>query len=212
MHYQRWRKTGNTGPAGHMQVRGKCSFADCGRPHAARGLCAGHYRQSRSGDTLRPLRRTGVSAAEKLDMKTQKTSTCWNWGGALSRGYGVIRVDGKKALAHRVSYELANGPIPEGLQIDHMCHNRRCVNPSHLQAVTAEGNRQNLSGAYMNSQTGVRGVHPLPDGRFSAFVKHRGKSYSVGAYTTVEEAASAVVAKRNELFTNNLLDRAEQEE
>lgn len=80
---------------------------------------------------------------------------CWEWTGAImSRGYGSVAVGGGKTdLAHRVAWEAANGPVPDGLQIDHTCHNadttcgggkdcshRRCVNPAHLEAVTQSEN------------------------------------------------------------------------
>lgn len=66
---------------------------------------------------------------------------CWGWTGALnSRGYGCIAVNGKSQLSHRRAYELLVGPIPTGLQIDHLCGNKRCCNPSHLEPVTAATN------------------------------------------------------------------------
>lgn len=62
---------------------------------------------------------------------------CWAWTGCLnSRGYGCVAVRGKSQLAHRVSYELLAGPIPTGLHIDHLCLNKRCINPAHLEPVT----------------------------------------------------------------------------
>lgn len=76
---------------------------------------------------------------------------CWLWTGAISaRGYGQIGVGGKTRSTHRVAYECMVGAVPPGLQIDHTCHNtdptcaggvtcrhRRCLNPAHLEAVTA---------------------------------------------------------------------------
>lgn len=69
-------------------------------------------------------------------------SDCIVWTGALnSRGYGCYAVDGVSHLAHRLAYIDAHGPIPDGLQIDHLCCNKRCVNPEHLEPVT---NRENV--------------------------------------------------------------------
>lgn len=62
---------------------------------------------------------------------------CWTWeGGTGSHGYGQISLGRKQRLAHRVSYELFKGEIPHGLVVDHLCRTPRCVNPSHLEAVT----------------------------------------------------------------------------
>lgn len=67
---------------------------------------------------------------------------CWNWTGSLTgQGYGRIRVGDKgRVVAHRFSYELYVGSIPDGLQIDHLCRNRRCVNPAHMEPVTSREN------------------------------------------------------------------------
>ena len=65
------------------------------------------------------------------------TSLCVVWVGSTnSRGYGLISIGGKVELAHRVAYEAAYGPIPDGMVIDHLCRVRNCVKPEHLEAVT----------------------------------------------------------------------------
>lgn len=68
-------------------------------------------------------------------------SGCWIWEGSLCRGYGSVCIDGKAYRAHRVSYQMHKGEIPEGLTIDHLCRVRCCVNPDHLEAVT---NKENI--------------------------------------------------------------------
>lgn len=69
-------------------------------------------------------------------------------GGKSALGYGFIwsKPHGRSLQAHRVSWEIANGPIPEGLVIDHLCRNPSCVNPEHLEPVTvAENTRRGLA-------------------------------------------------------------------
>lgn len=66
---------------------------------------------------------------------------CWNWLGFRNAGgYGLMSVKGKKVFAHRISYMIRNGAIPEGMVLDHLCMNPSCVNPAHLEAVTSGEN------------------------------------------------------------------------
>ena len=69
-----------------------------------------------------------------------KTETCWIWQGKKDYGYGRVGMNGTHHRAHRLIYEALKGPIPEGLQLDHLCRNRSCVNPNHLEPVTGAQN------------------------------------------------------------------------
>lgn len=86
------------------------------------------------------------TAAPLMDRLVQKIDVlapdgCWQWISTVnSEGYGQIRISGKQRGAHRVVYEELVGPIPEGLQLDHLCRNRSCVNPDHLEPVTHREN------------------------------------------------------------------------
>ncbi|MEU2393982.1 HNH endonuclease signature motif containing protein [Streptomyces sp. NPDC007369] len=73
---------------------------------------------------------------------TDAEGGCWEWTGhIMNSGYGRFWLDGEQQYAHRVAYEVLRGPIPAGLVIDHLCRNRRCANPDHLEPVT---NRTNI--------------------------------------------------------------------
>lgn len=110
-----------------------------------------------------------MTAAEWLgrmgDWFTPEPNTgCWLWmRSADSSGYGTLNLGGRTASAHRVAYEALRGPIPEGLQIDHLCHTRPCVNPYHMEPVTR---RENVLRGYRSRRepkryAACRRGHPL---------------------------------------------------
>lgn len=73
--------------------------------------------------------------------KVVPTGFCWEWHGSINlEGYGAIKQNTVRKVVHRVAYEYLVGKIPEGLVLDHLCRNRRCVNPDHLEPITTKEN------------------------------------------------------------------------
>ena len=145
--------------------------------------------------------------------KVEKTEGCWNWvGHRKPDGYGRWRIptgtgsNGKQHYVHRVSYEMAHGPVPEGMQVDHICHNTSCVRPSHLRLTSPKQNQENRIAANSGNASGVRGV-TKHQGRWLARVRHAGVNHYVGSFGTISEAEAAVIALRRELFTHSDMDR-----
>lgn len=136
-------------------TQGTCSIEGCGRATLARGWCRRHYlRWHRTGD---PLGREGSGDPFPDNllarMEPQPNGCIWFTGALNSEGYGVLQRLGRRVYAHRAAFEHFVGPIPEGTEIDHECHNadtacekgracphRRCVNVEHLRTVSHKEN------------------------------------------------------------------------
>lgn len=131
-----------------------CSIDGCDYPHEARGYCVTHYWRLMRGIPIdAPLVRRGRTEADRFWAKVDKDGPipefapdlgpCWIWVGAIAQqtGYGAFGVrrgvdDWPRVNAHRWAYLNEVGPIPEGLELDHLCRVRACVRPTHLEAVT----------------------------------------------------------------------------
>lgn len=184
-----------------------CSFDACERKHYGQGFCKSHYQKfARTGSPLGSVRK---APEDRFWPKVDKSGNCWVWtAGKNIAGYGSFTAFGRPVSAHRYSYEINVGPIPDRHDIDHTCHNRVCVNPAHLRATTRKQNIENQVGAQSRSRTGVRGVTPVrTKGKWRADVGHFGAQHYLGVFDSIAEAEAAVIAKRNELFTHNDADR-----
>ena len=190
-----------------------CTIPECETivgKNSARGWCFRHYqRWLRHGDPLGggPWL-PNLSTEERFWSKVEKTATCWNWTGATNEhGYGMVtRKDGQRR-AHRVAWTTLVGDIPDGMQVDHRCRKRACVNPGHLRIETTKQTAEHVAISNKNT-SGYRGVtFDKTWKKWRAQVRHCGKNYIAGYFTDVHEAGAAAKALRNELFTHNDLDR-----
>jgi hypothetical protein len=118
---------------------------------------------------------------------------CWDVtrpaGSDDNRGYRRVRVDGKKYSNHRIIWEMFNGAIPEGMQVDHINHDRADNKVENLRLVTRELNQRNQK-KHCTNTSGVTGVSYVKrTGRWAAYVYVKGKLRNLGTYPTVAEAA-----------------------
>lgn len=127
-----------------MTYHGDCECG-CGQP-AQRRFIRGHNRR-----VYGPPRAAAPLFERFVTKFRVSESGCWEWtGGKCGNGYGNMFLrkesDGrtKRIYAHRVSYEHFVGPIPDGLELDHLCRNRGCVNPEHLEPVTRGENLRRI--------------------------------------------------------------------
>lgn len=145
-----------------------CSIEGCNRAHYGRGYCTLHWnRWRRTGDPLmvRPHGAPAGDVAERFWSKVDKDGPippyrpelgpCWIWTRARDpKGYGEFGLARRSLRAHRWAWIDANGPVPDGLELDHLCRVPACVRPSHLEAVTsAENIRRGMAGRFNAAKT-----------------------------------------------------------
>ena len=95
---------------------------------------------------------------ERFWEKVDKSGNCWEWKAALTtKGYGYFYYKGVLTNAHRVSYEIANGLIPEEMCVCHTCDNRKCVNPKHLWLGTIADNNKDMVDKGRSINSGAKG-------------------------------------------------------
>ncbi len=150
-HYGRWWRNGDPVEL-HLDPDPPdvCQVEGCERGgRLRRGWCGKHYKRwQKHGDPHVVLESSGQTGnylpVEPRIHEYSETDEngCWVWTAAKTAedGYGKLSVEGTLTPAHRASYEVFVGPIPDGLDIDHLCRNRSCVNPEHLEPVTRREN------------------------------------------------------------------------
>ena len=200
LHYARWKRWGNPLEESHRKVRGSCSVGGGEGAHYGNGLCSKHWQERRRRDRHVPERSEVVYPDPETAFaeRTRWDHGCLVWTGALSGGkYGHLSVRGAQMLAHHYAWQRAGLEVPDGLFLDHTCHNEACVNVDHLRLATRSQNNAYRRGAQANNTSGRRGVTwSKAAGKWMA---RCGKEY-IGLFDDPDEAASAASARRREVY------------
>ena len=175
-----------------------CSIEGCDNVVRARSWCNKHWKRWRKhGDPQHAVKSYFRDPEASFLARTEQDGTCLVWtGGRISAGYGLMA---KRKLAHRHAWERVNGPIPEGMVIDHTCHRKSCVNVDHLRLATRAQNGSHLSGAHSNSKTGVRNVHLTKSGTYQVQVNLGGVAFG-GRHSSLADAAREAEQLRREIY------------
>lgn len=154
------------------------------------------------------------SVEDRFWPKVDKVSSpkgCWQWMAYITpSGYGQFAPKGTRAVvAHRVAWELTKGVIPGNKLLDHICHNKSCVNPEHLRIADKSQNAENLGKVPSNNKSGYRGVSWRTDQEVWRVAVKQGNRQYGSTHKLYELHIAAYMARelRNRLFTHNELDR-----
>lgn len=185
-----------------------CTIDGCDKTKYVKALCRPHYRRlSTYGDPLGGITTRAQAFAAKT---TPLDNGCIQWTARTNpvSGYGQFWDGATTVYAHRWSYANEYGPIPAGMDIDHTCWNRACVNVAHLRITTRKQNLENVGTLRTDNTSGYRGVSwSKQANKWWASINHHGKRIHVGLFNDIEEANDAVIEARNKFFTHNDMDK-----
>lgn len=181
-----------------------CSIEGCAATHYARSMCNRHYQAWRKAGRGEGFPRASASFGsfeEAFAARTERQGECLSWvGPKTDDGYAVSSVRRARKYMHVYAWERANGPVPPGMQVDHICWNRACCEVGHLRLATPAQNNAYRSGP----QPGR--THKLPrnvyrSGKaYGVQVKRGGVARWVGTYKTIAEADRAAHEARESYF------------
>ena len=167
-------------------MAGNCTIEGCDKKHFGRGMCSMHYeRVRRHGSPTIALTLVGDSDVHpdtviraRLSAGSTRVGECIEYTKTQRNGYGIVQVNGRRTGAHRVAYELHNGPIPDGMVVRHRCDNPPCIRIEHL---TVGSQVENIADM-VNRDRSTRGErssnHVLTDESVRDILKRLGKGSS----------------------------------
>lgn len=132
--------------------------------------------------------------------KVTKTEMCWEWNAGTQKGYGAFYLNGKMRPAHRVLYEHLYGEIEKGLEIDHTCFNKKCVNPMHLDKVTPSVNTRR--GKLNAGQVKLTYKSDIKESCKNGHLRNIGNTYEYGKTKTCRVCQLASVNRYNARVTS----------
>jgi len=169
-------------------LKGKCIHLGCFPSKEQAVAARKSFLSANPGNDRR--RRVWLPFTERFWLSVAKSEGCWEWTGfLLGNGYGQVGIKNTQAQAHRVSWEMHYGPIPQGLYVLHHCDNRKCVRPDHLFLGTIQDNADDMVAKERQAQGVRHGLAKLDDRkvqairelcrRFPPTLKRRSQSYGV---------------------------------
>ena len=183
----------------------QCSVPGCQNIAWAKDMCSRHYginRRHGNPHVETQIKLTKATPEERFWFYVIKGPGCWGWSGHTSHGYGKLTVGySRQDKAHRFSYELHNGPIPEGLFVLHHCDNRACTRPDHLFLGTAADNTADMvtkgRGKSVAHLGEAHGMAKLTEAAARAILKSTGPARMVAAKFNVSESTIYMIRGRH---------------